>query len=406
MKPRKREEETSDVVEELSTALEELQTSTEEMRVQNEELLSARNTVELERQKYRELFEFAPDGYLITDCNGTIRDSNEAAAVLLGVKSMRLLGKPISVYVSTSDHSELFKLLDLFSTTQTNLVRDFQLEIRPRARNIFSASITIKAIRSDSGTVTGLRWLVRDDSERRRQEKELAANARLLQAKHEELEQWASATAHDLKEPIRIMALYSGMLQDKFDNKLGEEGEIYLNFISGAATKAMSLIQDLLTFKMVTSTGNRFAPTPLNRPLNEAMVILKPALRESKGEIIFEKLPTVLVDESQCVQLFYNLLNNGIKFHGDTPPAIKVSAHREKNDWVISVADNGIGFDAENAEKIFVMFERLEQNAFPGNGIGLALCKKIVENHGGEIWAAANKKGGSVFSIRLPAIND
>jgi light-regulated signal transduction histidine kinase (bacteriophytochrome) len=199
------------------------------------------------------------------------------------------------------------------------------------------------------------------------------------------------------------MALYSGMLQDKFNNQLGEEGEIYLKFISGAATKAMSLIQDLLTYKMVSTRGRKFALVSLTRPFNEALVSLRPALREAKGEIVCDKLPTIFGDESQLVQLFYNLLNNGIKFHGAAAPSIRVSSYKDKKDWIISIADNGIGFDTENSEKIFVMFERLEQSSFPGNGIGLALCKKIMENHSGSIWAESNKKGGSVFFIRFPA---
>lgn len=395
-----------DIVEQLSTALEELKTTSEELRLQNEALVSARVAVELERQKYRELFEFAPDGYLITNCGGTIKHSNQAASLMLGVKSTRLVGKPLSVYVSPSDHKEFFRLIERFARSSVNLddVQYLGLTIRPRALEPFFAALTVKAIWNETGQMTGLRWSIRDDSVRRAQEVKLMASSKKLEFQHAELEQWASATAHDLKEPVRIMALYSGMLREKFEDQLGEEGEIYLNFISGAATKALSLIQDLLTYKMISARGKILAPVSLAKPFTIALEDLQPALHEVNGQIVCKSpLPTILGDENQLVQLFQNLLSNGIKFRSDSPPLIKILCSMEKDDWLISISDNGIGFDAEDADKIFVMFERLEQNSFPGNGIGLAVCKRIVENHGGEIWARPNVMGGSTFYLKFPA---
>ncbi len=395
-----------DIVEQLSTALEDLKTTSEELRLQNEALISARVTLELERQKYRELFEFAPDGYLITNCGGTIKHSNQAASLMLGVASTRLIGKPLTVYISPSDHSDFFRLIEHFARSSINLdkVQYLGLTIRPRALEPFFAAISVKAIWNETGQITELRWSIRDDSVRRAQEVKLVANSKKLEFQNAELEQWASATAHDLKEPVRIMALYSGMLKEKFEGQLGEDGEIYLDFISGAATKALSLIQDLLTYKMISARGKPLEPVSLSKPFGVALEDLKPALHEVTGEIICKStLPTILGDENQLVQLFHNLLSNGIKFRSGAPPVIKISCSREKDDWVIAIADNGIGFDAEDADKIFVMFERLEQNTFPGNGIGLAVCKRIVENHGGEIWAKPNVKGGSTFYLKFPA---
>ncbi len=392
---------TTDAVEELSATLEELQASTEELRVQNEELEEARRALELERKRYQELFDLAPDGYFVTDCGGVIKESNEMAAALLGVTCERLVGKPLAVYVGSAFRPVLYQLLDTLAKQDADVVRDIELEIRPRKKNSFFSSLTIRVMRSAQGDAIGLRWLLRDISERRRHEKSLSETTQRLQRKNDELEQWASATAHDLKEPIRIMSLYSGMLQDKYRPLLTGEGELYLNFISSASIKAMSLIQDLLTYKSVTGRDKVFIPVGLVKPINQAIGDLRAALRESGAEINFGKLPTVMGDDAQLTQLFYNLFSNAIKFNKNKPQ-IDLTVEKNRTNWTIKVADNGIGFDPENSDRIFDMFERLDPPSFPGNGIGLALCKKIVENHGGTIWVETIPDKGSTFCFTLP----
>lgn len=389
----------SEVLQELATVLEELHVAMAELTVQNEELISSRQMADAQRRRYQELFDFAPDGYFVTTDAGMITEANNAASSLIGVKA--LIGKPMAIYVPFNKRDALYALLREFKEKDVQK-KEAEIEFKPRNGRAFSALMTVGAIRDSDGELTGLRWLIRDITESKRQQQLLANHARRLAASNAELEQWTSVTAHDLREPVRVMAIYSGLLNESLGKKITKEEETHLNFISNAAQKTLSLIEDLLSFATITGKQADIAEIDVKRVVDTALESLKPALRECDGEVVCGKMPKIYADQSQLTKLFYNLIHNAIKFHSHRPLKIKISAKKDGDAWIFSVSDNGIGFEMEYADRIFVMFERLAESSYEGNGIGLALCKKLVEHQGGKVWAKSKIDKGSTFFFSLP----
>lgn len=392
----------------LSASVQELHRMTEQLQVQNEQLDKARRQAQLERETYHALFQFAPDGYIITDCVGQVQKCNVTAATMLGVAHKSLSSKSLSVFVHKEDRPAFLRVLDDFQSGRIKGLKEFEIRLIARTGDVLVVSSNIDVIRqtdADALPGGGLRWIVRDVTERYAQQKELALKARALAAKNAELEQWAAVTAHDLKEPVRVMALYSDLLNQTYKNKLHGDGEKYLEFISIAAEKGLSLIQDLLTYHAVGSRKDCFKSVKLTKPIDDAISSLRPALSECNGKVHVGKMPTLVADSAQITQLFHNIIGNAIKFRSNEEPLfIKINSCKVDNDWwLITIEDNGIGVDTKSAERIFLPFERLNSpSEYQGNGIGLALCKKIVENHAGEITAVPNNGRGLTISVRLP----
>ncbi|MBX3073931.1 PAS domain S-box protein [Candidatus Obscuribacterales bacterium] len=387
--------------------VDQLQVATEEMQVKNEILEASQKQAEFERQRYYDLFEYSPDAYLLTDFSGKIMEANEAASELLGITASNLRMKPLTVFVEKSERPNFIRVLKGVAESET--ASHFELRLQSREMNPVVVAASIRSVMqfSDAGKgtkVSSLCWTLRDITKRTQQERDLAEYATVLSEKNAELEQWAAVTAHDLKEPVRVMALYSDLLREKYQDVLTGDGETYLNFISTASRKGLSLIQDLLTFHSLGARRSCFKKMKLNAALNDAIETFQPALTECGGTIVFGKLPTITADGAQMSQLFTNLLSNAVKFRcSERRLVINVEAVREAEHWIVMVQDNGIGFDMEYAGRIFTLFERLNAvDKFQGNGIGLALCKKIVENHGGEISAVSQPDKGSTFRIKLP----
>jgi len=228
--------------------------------------------------------------------------------------------------------------------------------------------------------------------ERRQAEADLAKKAEELARSNRDLEQFAYVASHDLQEPLRMVAAYTQLLAERYAGKLDENADKYIRYALEGALRMQTLVTDLLTFSRV---GRNRKSTPL---ASEA------ALQESGAVVHYEALPTVSGDRTQLVQLFQNLIGNAIKFRGEKTPAITVSANRGAAEWEFSVSDNGIGIAPEHVEAIFVIFQRLHTRAeYPGNGVGLAICKKIVEQHGGRIWVESKAGEGTIFKFTLPA---
>jgi signal transduction histidine kinase len=244
--------------------------------------------------------------------------------------------------------------------------------------------------------------------ERRQAEADLAKKAEELARSNRDLEQFAYVASHDLQEPLRMVAAYTQLLAERYAGKLDENADKYIRYALEGALRMQTLVTDLLTFSRV---GRNRKSTPLagDAVVREALENLRAALQESGAVVHYEALPTVSGDRTQLVQLFQNLIGNAIKFRGEKAPVIAVSAERSGADkhgaeWTFSVNDNGIGIAAEHAEAIFVIFQRLHTRAeYPGNGVGLAICKKIVEQHGGRISVESKAGEGASFKFTLPA---
>jgi len=228
-----------------------------------------------------------------------------------------------------------------------------------------------------------------------------AANRELARS-NAELEQFAYVASHDLQEPLRMVSSYTQLLEHRYGDVLDEKARKYIFYAVDGARRMQGLINDLLAYSRVGTRGEPLQATDSHSALGEAIHNLSPALAESDALVTNGDLPLVLADRSQLVQLFQNLLGNAVKFHGSESPRIHVSAEAKGDEWVFRVRDNGIGIAPQHFERIFVIFQRLHtREEFPGTGIGLALCKRLVERHGGRIWVESEPGKGSSFYFSL-----
>jgi signal transduction histidine kinase len=239
---------------------------------------------------------------------------------------------------------------------------------------------------------------------RRQAEEDLAKKVDELARSNADLEQFAYVASHDLQEPLRMVAAYTQLLAERYSEKLDENGLKFIGYACEGAQRMQVLIQDLLAFSRVGRKEGALAGVNCNQIMREVMQVLGGAMEESKATVTYSDLPEVWADTTQMMQLFQNLIGNAIKFRGKEPPTISVQAETKDRDWLFSVSDNGIGIAPENAEQIFAVFQRLHaRTEYPGNGIGLAICKKIVERYGGKIWVESQLGSGSSFKFTLPS---
>ena len=239
---------------------------------------------------------------------------------------------------------------------------------------------------------------VNEELEQRVQERTAA-----LRLSNSELEQFAYIASHDLQAPLRAILGYIQLIQSRYKGRLDADADEFFQFITDGAHRMNELIRDLLTYSRTGRSEIVVSEVDCNKAVEIARDNLQVAITESGASVEHEQLPTVPVDEMQLVQLFQNLIGNAIKFHGEAPPVVRIKAEAKPGEWQFSVTDNGIGISAEHSSRIFQVFQRLHTaEQYPGTGIGLAICKKIVERHGGRIWLESEPGKGSTFHFTLP----
>jgi signal transduction histidine kinase len=249
--------------------------------------------------------------------------------------------------------------------------------------------------------------LFRAEQERLKAMEELKRTSIELERSNTELQQFAYVASHDLTEPLRMVVSYLELLSGRAQEKLGEEEREFIGYAADGARRMQTLIQDLLAYARVDTRGRPLEPIDCDQVLESVLTNLKVAIEESHTTVEHERLPIVRGDVVQLTQVFQNLIGNAIKFHGKAEPRISVGAKRVDGDWVFQVKDNGIGIEPKNFSRIFVLFQRLHtRQEYPGTGMGLAICKKIIERHGGRIWVESTPNEGTAFSFTIPAKNE
>jgi signal transduction histidine kinase len=237
---------------------------------------------------------------------------------------------------------------------------------------------------------------------RKRAEKEIMRYADELKRSNYELQQFACVASHDLQEPLRMISSYLQLIERRYKSKLDPDADEFIEYAVDGAKRLQNMINGLLEYSRVETSGESFESVDCEKVLVDTLANLKVAIEESSTVITHDPLPTVMADRSQVLQLFQNLIGNAIKFRSQEAPRIHVTAGHEDDEWTFSVKDNGIGIEEQYKDRIFDLFQRLHSRGYSGTGIGLSVCKRIVERHGGKIWLESRVGKGSTFYFTIP----
>ncbi|GEM_PF-2444797 len=362
-----------------------------------------RDSIKESRLRLATVIGTVTDSIVAIDSHGRIQMFNPAAETMFGYTAEEVLGKNVRMLMP-SPHREAHDGYLAASRKST-------------ARRIIGQNRELEGIRKDGTTfpielavgeteLMGERVFVgsiRDIGLRRQHEEQLASLITELTRSNKELEQFAYVASHDLQEPLRMVASFTGLLSEKYGGQLDEQAQGYIAHAVDGAKRMQMLINGLLDYSRVGTRGKEFTSEDCNAIVAEAIENLDVLIDENKAAVSVERLPTISADSEQMVRVFQNLIANAIKFHREgVTPEVSVSAERDKQLWRISVADNGIGIDPEYADRIFNIFQRLHRRGeYPGEGIGLAVVKRIVERHGGKIWMESVPGQGTTFHFTV-----
>jgi PAS domain S-box-containing protein len=354
-------------------------------------------------RRFRGLVEAAPDAIVIVDGQGSIVLVNAQTEKLFGYARGELIGEAVELLMPgrfAARHVQ--HRTGYYSDLKTRAMGSgLELMGRRRDGSEFPVEISLSPLQTEEGVLVSSS--IRDITERRRAEEALRQSRAELERSNAELEHFAYVASHDLQEPLRMVASYTQLLARRYRDKLDAPALEFVEFAVDGAKRMQTLIQDLLAFSRVGTHGAPFVLVDCDDAIAKVLRDLAGLIEETGGSVTPGPLPKVWADASQLGQLFQNLIANALKFRSADPPCVSVRADREGDHWVFSVQDNGIGIPAAHAERIFVIFQRLHtREEYPGTGIGLALCKKIVERHGGRIWVESEAGQGSVFRFTLP----
>ncbi|MFA4848835.1 MAG: PAS domain S-box protein [Methanoregula sp.] len=351
--------------------------------------------------RYRRLFETAQDGILILDADtGQIVEVNPFLIAMLGFSRDQFLGKKlweIGLFKDIVANKDNFEELQ-----RKEYVRyeDMPLETADGKR------IAVEFL-SNVYTVNNKKVIqcnIRNITARKKLEEDLVVKAAELARSNIELQQFAYIASHDLQEPLRAISGFTELLVTRYHGKIDEKADKYLDFITEGTTRMQQMIQDLLAYSRVQTQVHEFVLVDSNTALDLALSDLQVATKEHHAVITHDPLPSIFADREQITKMFQNLIGNAIKFHKpDIVPEVHISAKHDENNWIFSVADNGIGIDKEYSDRIFKIFQRLHtRGEYAGTGIGLAICKRIAEQHGGTIWVESVPGSGTTFYFTIP----
>ncbi|MGZ7202786.1 MAG: PAS domain S-box protein, partial [Halobacteriota archaeon] len=353
----------------------------------------------------RSLLEAGLDPLVTINARGEITDVNTATENVTGYSREELIGSDFSDYFTEPDKARK----GYEETFLKGLVKDYPLSICHKSGRVTDVLYNATVYRNVAGDVQGVFAAARDITERKRAEEALQKSHSDLEERTAELarsnadlNQFAYVASHDLQEPLRAVVSYLQLLEKRYAGQLDERADKYITHAVEGGQRMQALVNDLLAYSRVETRGKALQSVNLENALDGALRNLSVAIEESGAVITHDPMPELKADRAQLTQVFQNLIGNAIKFRSDAPPEVHVGAQMLDDEWRFSVTDNGIGIDMRYADRIFTIFQRLHsRRAYSGTGIGLAICKRIIERHGGRIWVESDVGNGSSFYFTL-----
>ncbi len=358
----------------------------------------AENLLRTSEKRFRQLAETSTFGLVIGDLEGRVTYLNPTLQRLLGYTQAEVEAGPLRWDQLTPPEFGALDQKAVQELERHGVCQPYEktyLTKDGRQVPVFLGASMLEPM----GNQTEVAGFVLDLTERNRVEE-------ALRKTNAELEEFAYVVSHDLQEPLRMVGIYSQMLVRHYAGAADPQANGFSHYIQSGIKRMEMLIRDLLSYSRTVHEEPDVQPVDLNAALQEALEVLASRLRETEAIVNVDELPLVQGDEAQLAQIFQNMLSNALKYHKPGgKPQVHISAERRGAEWVISVRDQGIGFDAQYAERIFGLFKRLHRDAYPGTGLGLAICKRIVERYGGRIWAESEPEKGAAFFFTLRASN-
>jgi PAS domain S-box-containing protein len=337
-------------------------------------------------------------GYAMFTMNpqGVLTTWNAGVEQLFGYREEEWIGQHASMIFTPAEQAVLVCEAEMRRADETGSATDIRWH-RRKDETEFFANGYMNSVRNAQGELTGYTKILSDETARKQLQDSLTES-------NSALEQFAYVASHDLQEPLRTIHTYSELMARKYRGKLDGEADQFLKFLQNASERMSSLVHDLLQYARLTTEVERPSSAALDEDLEAALSHLQQAIDESGGSVTHDPLPTLAVDRGQMVRLFQNLVGNALKYRrADEPPRVHINAEQKGGEWVIAIRDNGIGFDPAYAATIFAPFKRLHTaEEYPGTGVGLAICRRIVQAQGGRIWAESEPGAGASFYFTLP----
>jgi PAS domain S-box-containing protein len=363
----------------------------------------AQDELHQREQDYLMLLESTHDSMVVVDAETLkVVYGNRRSALMFGFDPVLQdgVGTNLLDFVCPEDREKAVKGFaeDLYQSERRQ-----RYDVRVKTRDGREIWVSALATRIEFRGRVAVLLSLRDVTETRKAQELLKQTMAELVRSNAELERFAYVASHDLQEPLRMVASYTQLLARRYKGKLDSDADEFIGYAVDGATRMQQLINALLDYSRVSTRGKPFEPTSCEETLNQAIANLQASITENSAVVTHDNLPTVLADATQMVQLFQNLIGNAIKFHSEKKPEVHVGAERNGTEWIFSVRDNGIGIDPQYFDRIFVIFNRLHsRQEYPGTGIGLTICKKIIERHKGRIWVESQPGNGATFYFTIP----
>lgn len=353
-------------------------------------------------QRFRSVFEAANDAMVLSDVNGTVVDANPAYFELYGFSAEEVIGqKFFIIFPDALQRSAMSQYHEIFNGEQNTAL--YESDIVRKDGVVRSVETRIGFVMR-GGERAEMLSVIRDVTERKQAEARLKQSAQDLGRSNAELDQFAAVVSHDLQEPLRMITSYLELIRQRYTAVLDEEAKEFIGFAVDGAARMKMLITGFLSYARLKTDENSFVPFSSEFALKAALMNLQMAVEETGAAVTFDPLPEIIGNQTLFANLFQNLVGNALKFRGKSAPVIHISVERTAdNTWQFAVSDNGIGIDPRHLDRVFVIFQRMHPiGTYNGAGVGLAICKKIVEYHHGRIWAESIPDQGTTFYFTIP----